>query len=159
MHPSSYSLMSGFVRKHLGSVPLRVLDVGSCDVNGSYRPLFNDHRYTGLDLAPGKGVDMVGQLYRYPVTDNAFDVVVSGQCIEHVKDLHRWVKEIARVLAPFGMCCIIGPNTFPEHRYPVDCWRIFPDGMRFLLEDIAGFNVVECRSEGIDTIGIARKPL
>jgi hypothetical protein len=26
------------------------------------------------------------------------------------------------------VCCIIAPSSGPEHRYPVDCWRIYPDG-------------------------------
>lgn len=159
MHTSSMDLMAEFARKYIGHMPMRVLDVGSCDICGSYRDIFRDHRYIGLDLEPGKNVDMIGGLYRYPAPDNSFDVVISGQTIEHVRDLHRWITELARVLAPCGLCCVIGPNTFPEHRHPVDCWRIFPDGMRFLLEEVAGLTVLECRSEGIDTIGVARKPL
>ena len=35
--------------------PLRILDIGSLDVNGSYRDLFAapPWMYTGLDMAPG----------------------------------------------------------------------------------------------------------
>ena len=39
------------------------------------------------------------------------------------------MEEIARVLKPGGKVCIIAPNGFEEHRYPVDCYRFFSDGM------------------------------
>ena len=34
-----------------------------------------------------------------------------------------------RVTKKDGIICIIAPNGFEEHRYPVDCWRFFTDGM------------------------------
>jgi hypothetical protein len=36
--------------------------------------------------------------------------------------------EVARVLKPNGLCCIIAPSGGHEHRYPVDCWRFYADG-------------------------------
>ena len=158
MHNSSLDLMAAFVSKHVPPAPaLAVLDVGSMDVNGTYRSLFNGHNYRGLDVEPGPNVDFVGGLYDYPFPNGTFDVVISGQTIEHVENLHRWIREVARVAVPGGLMCIIGPNTFSEHKHPVDCWRVWPDGMRFLLGQIAALEVLECRAEGIDTIGIARK--
>jgi hypothetical protein len=40
---------------------VRVLDVGSYDVNGSYRHLFDKskYHYTGLDMEEGPNVDIV----------------------------------------------------------------------------------------------------
>src|SRR5262249_11476017 len=42
--------------------------------------------------------------------------------------------EIARVLKPGGYCCIIAPSSGYEHRYPVDCWRFYPDGFAALAK-------------------------
>lgn len=39
------------------------------------------------------------------------------------------MQEMARVLKKDGLLCVIAPNGFGEHRYPVDCWRFFSDGM------------------------------
>lgn len=159
MHPSSRHAMGRFVRHYL-TRSVRVLDVGSSDVNGTYRDLFAGHHYVGLDIAPGPNVDVVSpNLYTYPLADGAFDVVVSGQAIEHVQDLHAWIREVARVTGPGGLICIIGPWTWEQHRHPVDCWRVLPDGMRFLLEQVAGLDVLECASVDCDTIGVAQKPL
>lgn len=36
---------------------------------------------------------------------------------------------MVRVTKEGGLICIIAPNGFGEHRYPVDCWRFFTDGM------------------------------
>lgn len=152
--------MQEFIVKYLIEPKQRVLDVGSMDCGGTYRPLFDaaGHIYTGLDLSAGLNVDIVADgLYHYPIADNEYDAVVSGQTVEHVQDMHRWIKEIARVVRPGGLVCIIGPNLWEEHRYPVDCWRILPDGMMFLLGDIGNLDVIVTYSVGRDTIGIARK--
>ena len=158
MHESSYLLMSYFINTYLTTSPLTILDIGSFDPNLNYYRLCSDHFYSGLDITKGPGVNIVSKdLYHYPIQDNTYDVVISGQTIEHVFDLHKWIKEISRVVKIGGLVCIIGPNTWIEHKYPVDCWRIFPDGMKFLLSEIGSLNVLECRSERNDTIGIAKK--
>ena len=102
---------------------------------------------------------MAEELYSWPVDDESFDVVISGQCIEHVEDTHAWIKEVARVVKKGGIVCVIGPWSCPEHRYPLDCWRIFPDGMKFLFEKMAGLTVLESyhNSPDIDCVGIGRK--
>jgi SAM-dependent methyltransferase len=115
-----------------------VLDVGSFDVNGTYRPLIESMGgiYTGLDVAAGPNVDIVTpDPYRFPLANASFDVVISGSTMEHVAAIWRWIPELVRVLRPGGVLCIVTHWSFPEHRYPVDCWRIMPDGMRFLFDE------------------------
>src|SRR5262245_9496749 len=133
--------MTGFRDRYLSTraqEPLRILDVGSLDVNGSYRPLFYGPRwqYTGLDMAAGPNVDLV---VRTPyvwreVASGSADVVISGQAFEHIKYFWVTMLEIARVLRIGGICCILAPSSGPEHRYPVDCWRFYPDGLGALAE-------------------------
>ncbi|HEY1583847.1 MAG TPA: hypothetical protein VGF73_12190, partial [Chthoniobacterales bacterium] len=64
MHQSSYDRMAEFCRDYLEprhSEPLTIIDLGSCDYNGSYRAIFarKPWRYVGADLAAGKNVDLV----------------------------------------------------------------------------------------------------
>ena len=33
----------------------------------------------------------------------------------------------SRVLVPGGLACIIAPGAQGVHRFPVDCWRFYPD--------------------------------
>jgi len=150
MHRSSYEKMTAFRDRHLGdrkTSPLLIYDLGSCEVSGgSYRPLFDlpPWRYRGIDLAPGKNVDVVlrDPYHWREIPPDSADAVVSGQALEHVEFFWLVVLEIWRILKPGGLCCIIAPSGGPEHRYPVDCWRFFPDGMRVLAR-YAPFEVLE----------------
>src|SRR4029077_550894 len=69
------------------------------------------------------------------------DVLVSGQTFEHTEFFWETIFEIARVLKPGGLCCIIAPATGNEHRFPLDCWRILADGFRALAR-YAGLEIV-----------------
>lgn len=139
MHPSSYDRMAEFCRDYLAprrSEPLTIVDLGSCDYNGSYRPIFAQKawRYIGVDLRPGKNVDLVlRDAYDWrELKTQGVDVLVSGQTFEHTEFLWETIMEIARVLKPGGLCCIIAPATGNEHRFSLDCWRILSDGFRAL---------------------------
>jgi hypothetical protein len=118
----------------------RIYDIGSCDVNGSYRLLFKNPNwtYTGCDIVDGPNVDRI--LKREWQLSTA-DIIISGQCLEHVKHPWLWMKQLAKSLRVDGICCIIVPSTGELHRHPIDAWRFFPDGMISLAE-YAGLEVV-----------------
>jgi SAM-dependent methyltransferase len=164
MHDSSLVLMSRFL-KMLPDTPLNILDVGSYDVNGSYKNLIKNPKwkYVGLDMSPGPNVDIVAPPETpFPIPDSSFDVVISGQCFEHCEAPWLLIKEVERVCKPGGMIAIIAPWNFPIHRYPVDCWRILPDGMTYLLTKWCKFSMIECGTAPINNVsgdcyGFARK--
>ena len=158
MHESSFKEMKLFVESLPKDKRLSVCDVGACDLNGSYKSLFEGHNYTGVDIAAGNNVDVVlTSMYSFPFEDVTFDVVISGQTIEHVEDVYAWIQEIVRIVTIGGLVCIIGPVLWEQHSYPIDCWRVLPDGMRFLLQKIGKLEIIDVRSNGIDCIGVARK--
>jgi len=137
MRQESYDLMSRFACRYLDrNSSLKILDIGSCDVgNGSYKPLFANPQwqYYGLDLHPGPNVDIVAKgPYDFGLQEQ-YDVVVSGNCLEHVENPFKWIKQVSTVTKPGGLLCIITPFSLPPHGFPVDCWRILPDGYRSLL--------------------------
>lgn len=153
MHPSSLLNMRRFVERHLAGrddAPLVVVDIGSQNVNGTYRPLFDRPawRYVGVDMAPGENVDVVlSDVYQWrELPDGSCDVVVSGQALEHIEYFWLTMHEVARIMKPGGLCCIIAPSGGYEHRYPVDCWRFYPDGMRALAR-WAGLETVEAYAQ------------
>lgn len=136
MHQSSILRMKWFVNNYSSRIKkdkIRVLDVGSYDVNGSYKHLFTDSKfeYTGLDMEKGPNVDLVLQNpYNWKELEtDSYDIVISGQAFEHVEFFWVTMSEMTRVLKKDGLMCIIAPNGFEEHRYPVDCYRFFTDGM------------------------------
>lgn len=135
MHKSSMLRMEWFLKTYLPETneKLKVLDIGSYDVNGSYKKLFPESNfdYLGIDMEAGPNVDLVVKTpYHWPNFEtDSFDLVISGQAFEHNEFFWLTLEEIARVLKPGGKVCIIAPNGFEEHRYPVDCYRFFSDGM------------------------------
>jgi SAM-dependent methyltransferase len=138
-----------------------VLDVGSYNVNGTFRPLVEQRgwNYTGLDTVAGPNVDVVAQdPFTFPFDGDIFDVVISGSTMEHVTAIWRWVPELVRVLKPGGLLAIHTHWKFPEHRYPVDCWRIMPDGMRYLFDMTRCLRDYDIRiANDMDIIGTAWK--
>lgn len=136
MHRSSRLRMEWFVSEFADPMPcdaIKVLDVGSYDVNGTYRDLFESSRfsYTGMDITEGPNVDLVAESpYDWGMIDSdSYDVVVSGQAFEHIEFFWKTMEEMARVLTKDGLLCLIAPNGFAEHRYPIDGYRFFSDGM------------------------------
>ena len=156
MHESSYLKMEEFRQRYMDrreTEDLHIYDLGSQDVNGSYRPLFSEQswHYVGLDMAAGKNVDVVLQTpYAWKeIASQSADVVVSGQAFEHIQYFWITMLEVARVLKPGGICCILAPSSGPEHRYPLDCWRFYPDGMTSLAH-FAQMEVLEVSTEWED---------
>lgn len=158
MHKASYETMERIIHGMTGNA-LNVLDVGSLNVNGTYRPIIEERgwRYTGLDVVPGNNVDIVALPFDYPIDDDAYDVVISGSAMEHVTAIWLWVPELVRVLKPGGTLVIYTHHAMIEHRYPVDCWRIMRDGMAFLFDSA---NLVNQKIEYVndhDIVGIGEK--
>ena len=82
-------------------------------------------------MEEGPNVDLIPKsVYNWKeISDDSYAAVVSGQALEHIEFFWITMKEIVRVTQKNGLICIIAPNGFGEHRYPVDCWRFLTDGM------------------------------
>ena len=80
----------------------RVLEVGSLNVNGSFRTLFTDCDYTGIDIHPGKDVDLVIKGHEY-TSKKKFGVVCSGECFEHDEYWQQTVDNMYRLLKKGGL--------------------------------------------------------
>jgi 2-polyprenyl-3-methyl-5-hydroxy-6-metoxy-1,4-benzoquinol methylase len=84
--------------------------------------------------------------------DGSFDVVVAGELLEHLRDPHRLVGEIRRVLRPGGTFVASVPNAYrlkgrllfllgrPPENDPTHLQMFRPDDVRALL---AGFEQPE----------------
>lgn len=145
--------MQWFVNNYiLTNKHIRILDVGSYDVNGNYRGLFNgiDADYIGLDVEIGPNVDYVpDDPYKWDeLEDGSFDYVISGNAFEHIEYPWLTICEIYRKLKDGGFVCILAPNSIHEHRYPIDCYRYFSDGFRALAK-WGGFDVVDVTVSGV----------
>ena len=61
-----------------------VLDVGSRFVSRSYRHLFVDFDYVGMDIRAGKNVDIIGY---ENLPAEKFDILIAGRLWNMLKDL------------------------------------------------------------------------
>lgn len=139
----------------------KIVDLGAMNVNGSYRELFPGGDYVGVDLEPGPGVDVVlSDVYHLPFDDGSVDLVLSGQMLEHCGQFWRVFSEIHRVLKPEGRAYLIAPSSGPVHRYPVDCYRFYPDSYAALAE-WSGLRLVHSwtdeRGPWCDIVGVFQK--
>lgn len=137
------------LRRHYPFDPGRVLEIGSRDVNGSPRELFADaSEYIGIDQCPGPGVDRVlsghdlGSVFEAGV----FDSVLCFETLEHDPRFWKTLEQIRWVLRSGGWLIITTPTfRFPQHRYPIDCFRFGADAFRQTLFD--GYDLVELAQE------------
>lgn len=125
---------------------MRVLEIGPNGFPTRFQTLVNDPsiKWETIDVADAP--NSAGLTYKstdgytFPIADDRFDVVISANVIEHVRTVWRWMREVARVCKPGGMVITLNPVNWPYHEAPVDCWRIYPEGMRALYEE-AGLSV------------------
>ena len=141
MHQTSLDNMT----KALGIIDLpstgKVLDVGGRGLDGkkrSYKAIVSEigeYEYHVADIQAGEGVTHVmPSEYQLPFLDNYFDLVVSGQTLEHVRNPFKLVAEMKRVLKPGCHLIIIAPSAGRMHDNP-DCWRFMRDAFKAIAEE------------------------
>jgi SAM-dependent methyltransferase len=107
-----------FVKQILGEFfsNKRVLDVGSGDINGNNRFLFENCEYDGNDVIQANNVTIVSKTKDLPFTDNTFDTIISTECFEHDPEYRESFLKIYQMLKQGGLFCFTCASTNrPEH--------------------------------------------
>jgi SAM-dependent methyltransferase len=81
---------------------VRVLDIGSLDINGNNRYAFNDYEYIGIDIGEGPNVDIVIRGHEYK-DEKLFDVIISTECFEHDEFWDLTIKNGINLLKSNGL--------------------------------------------------------
>jgi len=133
-----------FVRQrlHLEEVKGReVLEVGALNVNGSVRPLvcaLQPGRYIGVDIKSGRDVDEIcdaSELVQH-FGRSSFDLLISTEMLEHVRDWRKVISEFKHVLRPGGLLVITTRSLgFPYHAFPDDFWRYEQSDLEKIFSD------------------------
>lgn len=138
-----------------------VIEVGARDVNGSVRPYLESLHpasYLGVDIEPGPCVDEVCRVEDIAQRYGAFDIVVSTELVEHVKDWRAAFDNMKHVLGPGGLLLVTTRSVgFKVHGYPYDFWRYQLEDMRVILADLA-IVALETDSQAPGVFVLARKP-
>lgn len=129
MHDTAYEHGRLFFELYCQDNVRTVVELGSQDVNGALR----DHapagvHYIGLDVMAAKGVDLiVDPDAPLPIADSSIDAVVTSSAFEHDVCFWETFLELTRILRPGGLLYLNAPSNGEFHRYPLDCWRFYPD--------------------------------
>lgn len=117
-----------------------VLEIGSYNVNGSVRQFFdNPKEYIGLDLAPGKDVDVVCHGADY-APGRQFDVVISTECFEHDSRWYLTFENMIELCRPGGLVIFTcAANNRHEHGTP----RTTPQDSAMATDYYKNLNVVD----------------
>jgi SAM-dependent methyltransferase len=88
-----------------------VLDVGSGDINGNNRYLFENCQYYGNDVIDAPNVTHVSKTKDLQFSDNFFDTIISTECFEHDPEYRESFMKIYRMLKPGGLFCFTCAST------------------------------------------------
>lgn len=118
-----------------------VLEIGSCDVNGSLRRILESYgpaEYVGVDIQEGPGVDVICDaadvLDRFG--PERFDVVVSTEMIEHARDWRKVVSGMKNVCRKNGVILVTTRSFgFGYHSHPHDFWRYEVEDLANIFSD------------------------
>ena len=141
----------------------RILEIGSKNINGSVRPIIeklcSPSEYVGIDIEEGKYVDVV--LPAEKVLDyfgrETFDVIISTELLEHVKDWRIVIDNMKKVLRKNGTIYLTtGSYGFNYHGYPFDYWRYEESDMRKIFSD---FEISEIINQEVTYPGVFVKAM
>jgi SAM-dependent methyltransferase len=155
------------LRTDLLPSPGNVLEVGSFNVNGSPRSVFEAvaTSYIGTDMSAGKGVDRVMNnadlLTAFEC--GSFDTVICCECLEHDVCFWQTVEYLRLLVKPGGYLIISTPALgFGYHAYPKNYAHFSKDAYVdwfFAGWDICDLRYLDERTNKKHTVaGIARKP-
>ena len=166
MHTSAMQNGKRFIEKYLAEdMLLEILDVGSCDVNGSLKQLFvrPGWNYSGLDWQgePAENVDYhLMEDGSFPFEDGSFDVIVSSSCLEHDQAFWLTFSEMLRVSRDQGLIYLNVPSKGPYHPFPQDFWRFQLDAFEALSSSFPQAELLESyitpEGQWHDNVGIFR---
>ena len=128
--------------KHINKDSI-ILDIGGRGLQSdrSYQSLFPNSTYYIADIQKGIGVTHIMHgPYTLPFEDNFFDLIVSGQTLEHVENPFRSVMEMKRVLKKGAYIVLIAPSAGPRHD-SIDCWRFMDDSWNAIAKEV-GLNMI-----------------
>lgn len=112
MHAEQFEYVRGIREKHpFYFLYRKVLEIGSLNINGTIRVLFEKCDYFGIDVGPGKDVDCICLGHEFNKPDNFYDVVISCETLEHDPHWKLTFKNMIRLCKPGGIVIVTCATT------------------------------------------------
>lgn len=141
MHLNSQLLFSKFAVPYF-QPSMKVLEIGPDCIPSTLQSTegLPDLKWETIDLYDAPELTYkANSEYEFPCESETFDIVVSANVAEHVREVWTWMRELARVCKKGGLVITINPVSFPYHEAPVDCFRIYPEGMKAIYKNAGLF--------------------
>ncbi len=152
MHSNCKLLFEKYAKPHF-KPNSTVLEIGPDGFPSTFQTLAGNqiNKWDSLDIFDEPRLTFPSSdPYAFAIPDNSYDIVMSAQVIEHVRKPWIWMAELSRVTKPGGLVVTINPVSWIFHEAPIDCWRIYPDGMKALYEH-ASLTVIMSKWESLET--------
>lgn len=117
-----------------------IVEIGSKQYGTTmrFRKLLRHTPYIGIDLEPGEGVDVVGDLTTglCGLWPGAATMVICCSVLEHVAKPWLMAQNITTLLQTGGILYVTAPWVWRFHAYPDDYWRFSWRGVETLFPDL-----------------------
>ncbi len=124
MHTNSELLFKKYM-KPIFKDEMKVLEIGPDKFPSTFQHLSQDISFACWDtLDIYKNPNLTYQNsheYDFQIKSESYDIVCSGQVIEHVKKPWIWLPELTRIVKSGGFVITICPVSWVYHEAPVDC--------------------------------------
>jgi hypothetical protein len=145
------------VQRHAKLVRGPILEIGSKDYGSTpdFRTLFPGSAYVGVDMAEGKGVDVVLDLTdEFGVLDARlggmrFRTIICFSVLEHCRNPFKMGESITALLEEAGTLFVSVPFAWQIHAYPSDYWRFTPEGVKILFPAVKFDAMRSCMSTSL----------
>lgn len=126
-----------YLQKFLPTVDGPVLEIGSKDYGNtsSFRTVYTQNEYVGIDMEDGKNVDHVVDLVAGigPLKERHFGLAICCSVLEHVTRPWVMAENITTLIRPGGMLYMSVPWVWRYHPYPDDYYRFSFKGIKELF--------------------------
>ncbi len=135
-----------YLQKFVPSTDGPVLEVGSKDYGNtaSFRSVYTNSEYVGVDLEAGPGVDVIHDLAEGvgPLTPGKFKLIVCCSVMEHCPKPWALASTLHSLLAPGGVVYISVPWVWRYHPYPDDYFRFSHRGVMSVFPEMEWSNML-----------------
>lgn len=130
-----------YLQRFVPEVDGAILEIGSKDYGSTvpFRKHIRHRQYVGLDLEPGAGVDLVGDLSKglCGLEKEHFSLIICCSVLEHVEKPWAIAQNIVSLTKPGGRVFMSVPWVWRYHPYPDDYFRFSWRGIESLFADLS----------------------
>ncbi len=134
-----------YLKRWVPKVEGPVIEVGSKEYGStsSFRDFYVGAEYVGIDMAEGKGVDVVVDLTQSigALKESHFELGICCSVLEHVEKPWLFAANLARLIRPGGRLYMSVPWVWRYHAYPDDYFRFSHRGVMTLFEEFTWANM------------------